>query len=481
MTHIDEHTLELFVLGAKEVQRRRKAIGAHLKKCEGCRTLVRTMTEFYANADAHLKSQPQSKPLSDSRALIRSRTEIEPTYDPYYSTFKTLVPARVPRTFLQHISSYAKQNPIKSVVGSFTLYVGLALILNFTLKTAFKDTNPAYTLMNVPHTALEVYNKEDEMLWQLPQPDIKDLIKRERESRIRLTRVADINGDGRNEIITTLPISSELNGGTKTLRVYGLNKKILFQKQFINTKVHFMSNHYESDYFFEGVLVDNFSVDDKKEFFSGLDNGRSPWFLARFDATGNTIGRYWHFGQMVSQYEIELDSTKNKQILLCGVNQVREVEKDQFAVVEIVDPEKIVGDAEATATRGFGFNASDAEVFYVRFPESDMETALGLNPIAPVLVSSESESQIRIVVSRTSGDESMPGFEYIFSKDMNVQDVKYESQDVEIHSTLKKEEKISSTFDQKYLNNLKNAVRYWNGREWKKELTKVEHGIVNSP
>jgi len=65
------------------------------------------------------------------------------------------------------------------------------------------------------------------------------------------------------------------------------------------------------------------------------------------------------------------------------------------------------------------------------------------------------ESQIRIVVSRTSGDESMPGFEYIFSKDMNVQDVKYESQDVEIHSTLKKERKNLSTFDQKYLNNLK--------------------------
>jgi len=79
MTHIDEHTLELFVLGAKEVQRRKKTIEAHLKKCEGCRTLVRTMTEFYANAESHRKSQPQSKPLSDSQTLIRSHTEIEPT------------------------------------------------------------------------------------------------------------------------------------------------------------------------------------------------------------------------------------------------------------------------------------------------------------------------------------------------------------------------------------------------------------------
>ena len=66
MTHIEEHTLELFVLNAKEVRSRRKSIEAHLKKCEGCRTLARTMAEFYANADAHFKSQsqPQSQPQS---------------------------------------------------------------------------------------------------------------------------------------------------------------------------------------------------------------------------------------------------------------------------------------------------------------------------------------------------------------------------------------------------------------------------------
>lgn len=401
------------------------------------------MTEFYANADAHLKSQPQSQPQTDSQALIRPHTEIEPTDDPYYSTFKTPVPVRVPRTFLQHVSSYAKQNPIKSVIGSFALIVGLALIFNFTLKTIFKDTNPAYTIMNVPHTALEVYNKEDEMLWQLPHPDIKDLAKSEEARRIHHTCVADLNGDGRNEIITTFPIFSELNGGTKTLRVYDSDKDILFQRQFKNIKVNFRPNHYESDYFFEGVLVDSFGVHNKKEIFSGVDNGRSPWFLVRFDAVGNTLGRYWHFGQMTSRSDVELDSTKRKQILLCGVNQVQEVEKEQFAVVEIVDPERIVGDAEATATRGFGFHASDAEVFYIRFSESDMEVALGLDPVAPVLISSVNEPQIRVVISRTSSNELPIGFEYIFSKDMSAEDVKYESPDVGIHTLLKKKGKVS--------------------------------------
>jgi hypothetical protein len=255
----------------------------------------------------------------------------------------------------------------------------------------------------------------------------------------------------------------------------------LFQKQFENTKVDFMSNHYESDCFFQGILVDNFGADNKKEIFSGVDNGRSPWFLARFDAIGNTLGRYWHFGQMSRLYGAELDSTKSKQILLCGVNQVRELEKDQFAVMEVIDPEKIVGDAEASATRGFGFHVSGAELFYIRIPESDMEIALGLHPDPPVLISSDGEPQIRIVVGRTSSTEPPIGFEYIFSKDMSLQGVKYQSQDVEIHATLKKEGKISSTFDKKYMDELKNAVRYWDGKKWKKEVTKVRYDIMPNP
>ena len=163
------------------------------------------------------------------------------------------------------------------------------------------------------------------------------------------------------------------------------------------------------------------------------------------------------------------------------MNQVQEVEKEQFAVVEIVDPERIVGDAEATATRGFGFHASDAEVFYIRFSESDMEVALGLDPVAPVLISSVNEPQIRVVISRTSSNELPIGFEYIFSKDMSAEDVKYESPDVGIHTLLKKKGKVSSTFDKKYLSDLKNAVRYWNGREWKKEVTKVRHDVMLNP
>jgi hypothetical protein len=64
---------------------------------------------------------------------------------------------------------------------------------------------------------------------------------------------------------------------------------------------------------------------------------------------------------------------------------------------------------------------------------------------------------------------------------MRAQEVKYASVDVQIHAKLKKEGRISSTFDQNYLEDLKNGIRYWDGKEWKKEWTKVRHDIVLIP
>jgi len=478
MTHIDEHTLELFVLGAKEVQRRRKTIEVHLKKCEGCRTLVRTMTEFYANADAHLKSQPQSKPLSDSQALIRSHTEIELTYDPYYSTFKTPVPAWMPRTFLQHVSSYARQNPVKSVVGSFALIVGLALIFNFTLKTVFKDTNPAYTIMNVPHTALEVYNKEDEMLWQFPQSSIPGAVDNEAKNKTRTTSVADLNGDGKNEIITALPYPGDDGSVTKTLRAYDGEKKIVFIKELRDSSLNFLSSHYEANLNFANILVDDFVGNGQKEIFATVNSQRSPSYLMRLNHQFKIVGKYWHFGRQ-QLYEADLNNDRKKEIILCGVNQVHELQLSQFSDIAVLDPEKVAGNAEASATRGFGVEASGAEIFYIRIPESDMDKALENKQGVPVLVSTKEEKQLKFSINSTAPEG--PYFEYIFSKDMRAQEVKYASVDVQIHAKLKKEGRISSTFDQNYLEDLKNGIRYWDGKEWKKEWTKVRHDIVLIP
>lgn len=474
MTHIDEHTLELFVLGAKEVQRKRKAIEAHLRKCEGCRTLVRTMTNYYANADAHLKSQPETQTQLHPQALIRPRAEVEPAYDPYYSTFKTPVPVRMPKTFLQHVYSYAKQNPIRSVVGSFAFIAGLGLLLNLTLKTVLKDTNPAYTLMSTSRSALEVYNRGDELLWQLPVASISDWSERE-ALRIHDTRVMDLNGDGRNEVVTILP-SPSADNHANSLRVYDGKKNILLVKTLRDTTINFLTNHYEASLLFSDLVAADYQGSGKQEIITGVGFGRSPWHLVRLDHTLGTIGTYWHFG-FNHIYQVHLDGSGREEVVLCGVNQVDEPKSGQLAEITVLDPTRIVGNTEAASTHGFGFQPSNAELFCVKIPENDMQKALGLKQNMPALLSSENELQFS--VNSTSPDG--PHFEFVFTKDMYVKEVKFGSQDVWIHAKLKKDGKIRSTFGQQYLEDLKNAVRYWDGKEWRKEWTKVRHDSAFSP
>jgi len=477
MNHIDEHTLELFVLGAKEVRGKKKSIEAHIKKCEGCRTLAVTMTKFYADAETQLKSQPQLAEHLE-RALIWPRTEVERAIEPFYSTSKTLVPALAPKTLLQHVFSYAKQNPVKFGVGLFAVVGLLAATVNFGSKSFFRDTNPAYAVLSEPNTALEVYNRDGEKLWQLFQPQIKHFIEADAKWRISHAAVADLNGDGRNEIITTLPLPTE-NGSTRTMRVYDADRKLVIEKKFENTAIDFLTNHYEANFEFRGILVGNFAGKEKMEIFASADNGRSPWFLARLDAKGQTLGRFWHFGQMGGYYAVDLDDNGRKEIILCGMNQVNDLQLAQFAVVAVLNPEQIIGDVEATATRGFRLGPSDAEIYYIQIPVSDMTKALGLEQTIRC-ISSTSERQLRFVASSSASDE-FPNFEFIFSKDMRLQEVKYSDQDILLHARLKKEGKIHSTFDHNYLENLKKGIRYWDGKEWRKEVTKVRHPLTNSP
>lgn len=476
MNHIDEHTLELFVLGAKEVRGKKKSIEAHLRKCEGCHTLVRKMTDFYANAESHLDSQPQSPP--QQQALIRPRTELEPAYDPFYSTYKMPVPVSVPKTFIQHVFSYAKQNPLKFGVGSFALVGLLAAIVNLSAKSLLKDTNPAYAILSERNLALEVYNREGEKLWQLFEPQIKGFIERNVRWGISHTAVADLDGDRRNELITTLPLPTE-GVVTRTLRVYDAERKLVIEKKLEDTMINFLSNRYETSFEFRGILVDDFGGEGKKEIFTSADNGRSPWFLARLDAKGQTIGRYWHFGECHGVYVMDLNNDGHKQIILSGVNQVRDLQQKQFVVVAVLDPQKIIGNVEATATRGFGFDRSDAEIFYIQIPASDMVGALGQTQDIS-LISSASDRQLRFRAS-SSALNGLPQFEFIFSKGMVVQDVKYSDQDILLHARLKKEGKIRSTFGHSYLENLKKGIRYWDGKKWRKEVTKVRHDLISSP
>lgn len=58
MSHIDEHTLELFILEASEVAEQHDAIASHLRRCPACSALSAEIAEFYELTAIHYSDRP---------------------------------------------------------------------------------------------------------------------------------------------------------------------------------------------------------------------------------------------------------------------------------------------------------------------------------------------------------------------------------------------------------------------------------------
>jgi len=77
MEHFDEHSLELFVLNAPEIQNRKAAIQDHLKECHGCKELTNRMVEFHSELEYESRVESHDLPAVET-ALIHARHTLEP-------------------------------------------------------------------------------------------------------------------------------------------------------------------------------------------------------------------------------------------------------------------------------------------------------------------------------------------------------------------------------------------------------------------
>jgi len=66
-------------------------------------------------------------------------------------------------------------------------------------------------------------------------------------------------------------------------------------------------------------------------------------------------------------------------------------------------------------------------------------------------------------------------FDYIFSSDMKIATVKSMNNTDAVYASLVQKGKLTGKIDQAYLDNLKYGIRYWDGKEWRKEWSMVRH------
>ncbi|MEK9138027.1 MAG: hypothetical protein AAB393_12950, partial [Bacteroidota bacterium] len=112
------------------------------------------------------------------------------------------------------------------------------------------------------------------------------------------------------------------------------------------------------------------------EIFVMAGNPRSPCYVARLDVQYNTVGEYWHFGHFGGLSFADVDGDSTLELLVWGQNNTEDTTQGEYPAIVVLDPAKIVGKGKSLLSPGFHLPFSDAELFYIRLPLTDVNRVL---------------------------------------------------------------------------------------------------------
>jgi hypothetical protein len=466
--HIDDHTLELYVLGAKSVDDKRSEIEAHLQACEHCRAYAQKVDVFYSQLDENMEKEflPSPKP-----ALVRRHAD---ELAPIFYRDATPVPYR-PATRIEKFRHFTRRHPIAVGSGTLAVLAGLAMMVNVVRKPAEStETNPAHYFYNDKNGLIEIRNASHKTLWQLStQENLAGVRKIEHGFKTAKTVLADLDGDGTNEVLTILPIGNEQSW--TELKVYMANRMTLWSKSFPE-EFKYSTRTYSPNFGIANFIVEDLVEKGKKEIWLTANNvGRSPSATVRLDAHGNILGKYWHFGNLNGIYALDVNNDGKKEILLTGINDLNEESYHQQPAIVVLYPSNVVESGKSTTAPEFGFPFSTAEMYCIRLPLSDLHEFYKINASVSGIADINDKEILFEVVSRAAELAEAFSFQYYFNRDMSIREVKSNNTTDRIHSQLVSQGKLTGKIDSAYLSNLKNGVRYWDGREWQKQLVRVNN------
>ena len=477
MTHINEHTLELYVLNASEIHDRKSEIQNHLNICHGCQGLVDQMIEFHSSLEFELQ-QRQQDDISVPTSIIRSRHNGKTLFDAQLSpvTYDNVTVSHVMQLFI-------RRHPVAITMSM----LGTALAVGFFLNLAIwkfhgpstpGDTNPMFPMYNIESSTLEILNKDDQLLWQAKIADARDMATSEAATQVHYTLICDLHGNGNNDVLTTVSLLDIPDVNGHHLRIFDGKRNLLgdfHPKENVPYKDRI--NEY-SPYFNLSYLLTRKLADGKSEIFVfGSSLGRSPSVMFRLDSDGHILGEYWHFGQFSSMVFKDLRNSGTDELIAGGSNDTKDISHEEFPMITILRPDAILGQKKATACRNFLLNSSDAEIFYIELPRSDLDTLYHTHGIVARITENDEHTLEATVVSGVLGGTHFD-FHYYFDHAMRLLRVKSNNNTDALHQNLVDENKLKGRIDPPYLNNLKNQIRYWNGKAWVSEVTEVHQTSV---
>ncbi len=462
MWHPTDHTLELFVLQSATIRRDHERLAGHLEACDHCRARVEEISAVYREAESVFESE-------DIRRVLNTNALTRPVRDPvlFEHPGRPVVPERR-RSLLRELREIVRQNPIVTGFGGLALVGACAVAAMIFIRTTPADSNPALYQYNAAENSLAIYNKDDQKLWQRGIWDAARTLDCEINVGLQYTRIVDLDADGRNEVVTlALLKTGDDRPRADMLTVFESDKSIRFSES-LGLPSHYGTKAYDDRFGAQKIIVLE-TPTGAPGLLVSLAHHRSPYLLLRLNANGDRIGEYWHYGHLRSLQTVRIDGEPLEVLVASGINDAADTAGGSYGAIAIIDPRKIVGPGESGLTPHFGLPVTGAELYYIRLPLTDMEGATGYRGSVrqltqlgePTLNFDYTQEALRF------------GFNYEFDHSLAVRTVRINTGTEAVHQRLKSEGRIASTLNAEYTENLKRAVRYWNGEEWVTTPTKI--------
>ena len=472
MQHPDEHTLALFALSGEQDSAEREAIASHIASCAGCRAQFEELLGINQSVAESLATRAVPV-VRNVRGLATRRSVLTRHFDATPARS-----ARFPESRLVRFTRYVRRHPAGSA--SLMLMGALAVILTVNEAQKKSMTVPAEMRWNDQGTAIEIMDRKGMLLWDLPVHDIGDGTLSVERWGNSLTRIVDLDGDGRTEVVTGEPYSDGDSQSMNVVRSYDGRGTLLAQIT-IGHSIAFRGDTYPMFFSITGIVTIKRPGGPSMEVIAGASGNRSPYVVTRLDRSGAIVGEYWHYGWIPALTGASIEGEANKSLVLCGVNNVGDKSDSGFAAIAILDPSRITGLTESLASRGFGYVASEAELYYIKAEVPTLpflgDSSVHVGNFRKAKVAQDS-SLVFIYQSGTAS--GLPSYTYTFDHSLHLLSVSFDNISRQVLQGKYLHDKSAAVLD-RYRRTLEEGVRYWDGERWRREPTRVGRRVAVAP
>ncbi len=479
MEHPTEFAIEQYVLNAPEIRHQVHEISGHLEHCETCNALAAEIRVFYEKASAGLVLENRTDPAT-TRALITQRELLQ------RNSRQILEPSRRkhPSSFGGKLMALGRHHPFASGASAFGA-VTIAVLATMFFARPSLDKNPVYATLNTKDGLVALYNAKDQPILVTPwrvinTPDTAYNIEFVKSQIL----VAHPLGSVNNVVITSMKFGKRAwDTNPSTIRFLNGEGEELLSLPSPDGRLAFRGRTYDAPMEARSVLISDYAGTDATELLSAYTNGRSPMAIQRSDMKGNVLGLLWHFGT-VQMDTVRFTPSGREMVMLFGLNDVDDYTQMGAAVIDIIDPQRITGITESSASQGFGMPTSEAEQYYLSLPLPDAALATSTR----MMVFNVRRLSASLFDAFVGGDDAAKpngrrlGYNAIFDTSMRVLEIKPNDALIDVHRQLFEQGKISSPLSDDYLLQLARRTRYWNGDGWSAVASGVKHraGIASA-